>query len=166
MVLWEWSGNKQGRNTQSQLNSKRLNLEVPKSVTINEPTSIVNSPKKMDGATHSISSPLNVLENTTSQAMKNVVTKFINKDLKREYNTTDNAGGSSPLREDIRQKVAVVNLLRKTKRIVQEETEDEPLLPLKESDELLNEIHEKILKIDAQDFMLERAHKKNKISWK
>ncbi len=120
----------------------------------------------MDGATHSISSPLNSLENTASQNMKNVVTKLINKDLKREYNTTDNAGGSSPLREDIRQKLAIVNLLRKTKRIVKEEAEDEPLLPLKESDELLNEIHEKILKIDAQDIMLEKLHKKSKITWK
>ena len=50
--------------------------------------------------------------------------------------------------------------------MVKEDKPEEPLLELKDSDILLNEIHQKLESVDSQDLKLEQKHKKNKIMWK
>ena len=93
--------------------------------------------------------------------------KFMKKESKDESAIHDkDQGGSSPIKEEIRQKLSIANLFRKVKKMVKDDEEEEPILPMKDSEQLLGEIQLKLQSIESQDVKLEQKHKKNKIMWK
>lgn len=73
----------QGRNMKNECRSNPIANKKPDTAETIDKDSSVQSPKKMNGLMHSISSPLNLFDSSSSaQAMKIAVQKFMNNELK------------------------------------------------------------------------------------